>query len=88
MTSIGLGLRPRTEVGERRSEVGGAPSTSVLRNLLSAIGGLAAKAGPLAEREGDSETGESASLLVRESDSEAPAWLGKRSPADYPCPSE
>jgi hypothetical protein len=30
---------------------------------------------------GDSETGESASFLVRESDSEAPAWLAKCSPA-------
>jgi hypothetical protein len=34
---------------------------------------------------GDSETGESASLLVRESGSEAPAWLAKRSPAILPA---
>jgi hypothetical protein len=46
-----------------------------------AISAYAASAGILAERVSDSETGESPSLLARESDSEAPAWLAKRSPA-------
>jgi hypothetical protein len=32
----------------------------------------------------DSETGASASSLARESESEAPAWLAKRSPALLP----
>jgi hypothetical protein len=55
------------------------------RNVRSALGA----AGPFAERVGDSETGESASLLASEYDSEAPAWLAKRSPAAalHPCQS-
>ena len=48
-------------------------------------GALSRAAGPSAEQMGDSETGESANLLVSETGAEAPAWLAKRSPADYPC---
>ena len=44
----------------------------------------ARKAGPLAKRVSDSETGESASLLARESGSEAPAQVPWASPC---CPS-
>ena len=42
------------------------------------------KAGPSAELMGDSETGESASSLARESDSEAPAWLAQAPPCAPP----
>jgi len=43
--------------------------------LATRHGGCAAPAGPLAERVSDSETGESASLLVSKSGSEAPAQV-------------
>lgn len=46
---------------------------SALRPQPSVLGGLAASAGQSAEQIGDSETGESASLLAKESGAEAPA---------------
>jgi len=58
---------------------------SVSNLYLPKRGALSRAAGPSAEQMGDSETGESANLLVRESGAEAPAWPAKRSPAEYPC---
>jgi hypothetical protein len=80
--SLSSAAAPPPAIRYPSSVLGGpAAPLSPIFDLLSS--GATRPAGPSAELMSDSETGESASLLGRESDSEAPLGLPKRSPAGF-----
>jgi len=92
--TAGIRLIPRMEFGLVLSSISHFRISSAISHQSSAIGGFAAPLTPIsyllarsAPKQGrsrsersDSETGESASLLARESGSEAPAWPAQASP--------